>query len=275
MAEGPLTREAALAMDEGDELAFLREAFALPKSVVYLDDPPYRVRKEHYGRASRPFFALLVADQGQEKAGSVPVRQVDRKRESAHQCEAEGPSRIQIEPASRHECETQVAIDQPRQEAAGCDHRDGVDDGHQNGHAEIGIDEGTCRLMAAVGIGGTAKTKIDRYQHQSGAMRDRHGEGPQPQLCGSYPRQHPRMALVDEPEDAETNDQEAGADQDLRCHWTRATSREKGRITTSIASRWPTISGQSAAARARELISISPAETASGRRSNIHKNAGR
>ena len=37
MAEGPLTREAALAMDEGDELAFLREAFALPKGVVYLD----------------------------------------------------------------------------------------------------------------------------------------------------------------------------------------------------------------------------------------------
>ena len=32
MAEGSLTREAALAMDEGDELAFLREAFALPEA---------------------------------------------------------------------------------------------------------------------------------------------------------------------------------------------------------------------------------------------------
>jgi len=37
MAEGSLTREAALAMDEGDELAFLREAFALPRGAVYLD----------------------------------------------------------------------------------------------------------------------------------------------------------------------------------------------------------------------------------------------
>ena len=49
-----------------------------------------------------------------------------------------------------------------------------------------------------------------------------------------------------------------------RCHWTRATSKEQGSITTSIASRWPTVSGQSAATRARELLSISPAETASG-----------
>jgi kynureninase len=36
MPDAPLTREAALAMDAADELAFLREAFALP-SVVYLD----------------------------------------------------------------------------------------------------------------------------------------------------------------------------------------------------------------------------------------------
>jgi len=87
----------------------------------------------------------------------VPARQVNRKRESAHQCEAKGPSRIQIEPASRHERETQVAIDQPRQEAAGRDHRDGVDDGDQDGHAEIGIDEGTCRLVAPAEVGGTAE----------------------------------------------------------------------------------------------------------------------
>src|SRR5262249_48276276 len=32
-------------------------------------------------------------------------------------------------------------------------------------------------------------------------MRDRHGEGPEPQLRRSYPRQHPRMASVDEAED--------------------------------------------------------------------------
>jgi kynureninase len=37
MPGGPLTREAVLALDAADELAFLREAFALPSGVVYLD----------------------------------------------------------------------------------------------------------------------------------------------------------------------------------------------------------------------------------------------
>ena len=46
-------------------------------------------------------------------------------------------------------------------------------------------------------------------------MRDRHGKGPEPQLRRSYPRKHPRMAPVDEPEEAEPDDQEAGADLDL------------------------------------------------------------
>ena len=46
-------------------------------------------------------------------------------------------------------------------------------------------------------------------------MRDRHGERPEPQLRRSYPRQRPRMAPVDEPEDTEPDDQEAGADPDL------------------------------------------------------------
>ena len=82
--------------------------------------------------------------------------------------------------------------------------------------AEIGIDEDACRLLVApVEVGGLAETKIDRHQHQSRAMRDRHGEGPEPQLRRSYPRQHPRMAQVDEQEDAEPHDQEAGADLDL------------------------------------------------------------
>ena len=45
-------------------------------------------------------------------------------------------------------------------------------------------------------------------------MCDRHGEGPEPELGWPYPRQHPRMAAVDEPEDAEPDDQEAGADLD-------------------------------------------------------------
>jgi len=37
MSAGPLTREAAAALDTADELAFLREAFALPDGIVYLD----------------------------------------------------------------------------------------------------------------------------------------------------------------------------------------------------------------------------------------------
>ena len=53
------------------------------------------------------------------------------------------------------------------------------------------------------------------YEHQSRAMRNCHGEGPEPQLRRSYPRQHPRMAPVDEPEDAEPHDHETGADLDL------------------------------------------------------------
>ena len=44
--------------------------------------------------------------------------------------------------APRHELETQVPVDQPGQDAAGYDHRDRVDDGDQDGHAEIGINEG-------------------------------------------------------------------------------------------------------------------------------------
>ena len=46
-------------------------------------------------------------------------------------------------------------------------------------------------------------------------MSNRHGEGPKPQLRRSYPRQRPWMAPVDEPEDTEPDDQEAGADLDL------------------------------------------------------------
>ncbi len=51
----------------------------------------------------------------------------DRKRESAHQDEADGPSHIQIELAPRHELETQVAVDQPRGGFASHHHRDRVD----------------------------------------------------------------------------------------------------------------------------------------------------
>ena len=48
------------------------------------------------------------------RRGSALVCKDDRKRESADQNEADRPGRIQIEPASRHELEAQVAVDQPR-----------------------------------------------------------------------------------------------------------------------------------------------------------------
>src|SRR6516164_1083384 len=38
-------------------------------------------------------------------------RQDDRKRQSSHQDETEGPTRVQIDPTSRHEFKTQIAID--------------------------------------------------------------------------------------------------------------------------------------------------------------------
>jgi hypothetical protein len=60
---------------------------------------------------------------------------------------------------------------------------------------------------------------------------------------------------------SEPDDHEAGADLDLSLPLDEGDQQTEGRITTSIASRWPTVSGQSAATRPRELLSISPAET--------------
>jgi hypothetical protein len=69
-----------------------------------------------------------------------------------------------------------------------------VEDGNQDGHAQIGIDEGACRLVTPVEVAGLAETKIDRDEHQTRAMSDRCCKGPEPQLRRSYPRQYPRMA---------------------------------------------------------------------------------
>ena len=46
-------------------------------------------------------------------------------------------------------------------------------------------------------------------------MSNRYSEGPQPKLRRSYPRQHPGMTPIDEPEDTKPDDQEAGANLDL------------------------------------------------------------
>jgi hypothetical protein len=69
--------------------------------------------------------------------------------------------------------------------------------------------------VAFVGIGGLTEAEINRHEHQASAMRDRHGEGLKRQLRRSYPRQRPWMTAIEEPEDAETDDQQACADLDL------------------------------------------------------------
>jgi hypothetical protein len=46
-------------------------------------------------------------------------------------------------------------------------------------------------------------------------MRDRHGKRPEPQLRGRYPDQRLGMGPIDEPEDAEPDQQHACADLDL------------------------------------------------------------
>ncbi len=49
-----------------------------------------------------------------------------------------------------------------------------------------------------------------------------------------------------------------------RCHSISAASNANGSSTTSIATKWPMASGQSAANSARGRRSINPADTASG-----------
>jgi len=56
-------------------------------------------------KALSPFWVVGQA------CNSFLGRQDDRKRQSSHQDETEGPTRVQIEPTSRHEFKTQIAID--------------------------------------------------------------------------------------------------------------------------------------------------------------------
>ena len=91
--------------------------------------------------------------------------------------------------------------------------------------------------MPLVKVSGPAEPKIDRHEHQSRSVPNRHGEGQKPELRRSYPRQRPRMAPVCEPVNSKCDDQEARAIRISTRHSTRLTSSEKGRITNSIASR--------------------------------------
>src|SRR6185369_17618489 len=126
----------------------------------------------------------------------------------ADQDEADGPDRIQIEPALRYEFEAEIAVGEPRATSAGGDHRGGVDGGNQHGHAEIGIDERAGGLMASVEVGLPTEPEIDRHQHQRRAMGERDGERPKPQLRRRYPRQRPWMAPVGKSKQTEGDDEE-------------------------------------------------------------------
>src|ERR1700741_2626937 len=119
-------------------------------------------------------------------------------------------------------------VDQPRRESAGNDHSGSVDSRDKQRHAEIGMDESAYRLMAPVEVGSSAQPEIDRPEHKACAMSDRHGEGPEPELRRSYPRQRPRMAPADEPEDTEPDDQEAGADLNLSLPFDEGEQQHKG-----------------------------------------------
>ena len=68
-------------------------------------------------------------------------------------------------------------------------------------------------------------------------MSNRHGEGPDSQLCWWYPRQRARMARTNEQKDAEHDNQEAGANPDLPLPFDQGCQQREGSITTSIASR--------------------------------------
>jgi hypothetical protein len=43
-----------------------------------------------------------------------------------------------------------------------------MDGGDHNGHFEIGIYEGVCRLVASVEIGGPAEPEINRHMNRAG-----------------------------------------------------------------------------------------------------------
>src|ERR1700704_3449795 len=95
-------------------------------------------------------------------------------------------------------------------------------------------------------------------------MSDRHGEGPEPQLRRSYPRQHSRMTPFDEPEDTEPNDQEARTDLDLSVPLDEGDQQREGKDHHEHCQQMAERQRPKCCQEARELLSISPAETASG-----------
>jgi hypothetical protein len=53
-----------------------------------------------------------------------------------------------------------MAVDEPGQEPTGGNHRDGVEGGNHDGHAQIGVDECARCLVAIAEVGGPAEPEI-------------------------------------------------------------------------------------------------------------------
>src|SRR5205085_12126387 len=83
--------------------------------------------------------------------------------DGSHHDKADGPDRIQIEPAARYEFETKIAVNKPCQVAARSDHRGCVDDGDQHSHSETCADKRPGCLVRPVEAGLPADSKIDRH----------------------------------------------------------------------------------------------------------------
>jgi hypothetical protein len=106
----------------------------------------------------------------------MPAREIEAEGHNANQNEAGGPDYIQIEPASRDEPQSQMAVDQPRQTSAGADHGSDVHQRHQNRHPETRLHQRAGGLMAGIEFEGLAEPEIDRHEHQGGAVSNGNGK---------------------------------------------------------------------------------------------------
>ena len=144
------------------------------------------------------------------------ICEANRQRKSAHENQANGPNSLQIEPASGHEFETQIAVDQPGRESPAAIIEAEWTTETRTATPRLALMRAPAASWPLSGSKPLTEAEIDRHEHQAGAM----GEAPRRRTkaascVGRYPRQRPRMTPVDEPEDAETDDQQACADLDL------------------------------------------------------------
>src|SRR5579859_562956 len=90
-----------------------------------------------------------------------------------------------------------------------------MDAGDKQRHAQIGVDQSPRGLMPSVHVVGPAQAEVDRYQHQSSAMRDGNGEGPERKPRRRDTREYTRMAPPDQKAHPKADDQHTRADLDL------------------------------------------------------------